>query len=56
LEVGGIGNRAVGVFRREVDVDHNGIERVLGINLADDLSADALVLSNRPEDFAAECG
>jgi hypothetical protein len=54
LEVGGIGHRPVGILRGEADIDDNGIERVLGIDLTDDLSADALVLSDRPEAPAAE--
>ena len=53
LEVGRIGRGAVGVFHREVDVHDDAVDRVLRVDLADDPAADALILPDGAEGFAA---
>jgi len=54
LEVGGICHGAVGIFRRQADIDDDRVQRVLWIDLADDLPADAFIGSDRTEALAAE--
>ena len=48
-------HHAVGVALGQVDIDDDGIARVLGIDLADDLAADALVGADRAEGLVPEC-